>query len=69
MVNRGNSTNQLAEIIMKSIIPTGFEVPAISFETFRRLVISYGDQFDEALEAARKLGLTKNYIKIYSTQE
>ena len=54
---------------MKSIIPTGFEVPAISFETFRRLVISYGDQFDEALEAARKLGLTENYIKIYSTQE
>lgn len=54
---------------MKSIIPTGFGAPAISFETFRRLVYSFGDEFDEALEAARNLGLTENYIRIYSTQE
>jgi hypothetical protein len=54
---------------MRPIIPTGFGAPAISFDTFRRLVLSFGDQFDEALNAARKLGLTENYIKIYSTQE
>lgn len=54
---------------MKSNMPTGFEAPAISFETFKRLVVSFGDNFDEALEAALKLGLTENYIKIYSTQE
>jgi len=54
---------------MKSNMPTGFGSPAISFDTFKRLVISFGDRFDEALDAARKLGLTENYIKIYSTQE
>lgn len=54
---------------MKSIIPTGFGAPAISFETFRRLVFAFGEEFEEALEAARKLGLTENYIQIYSTQE
>ena len=54
---------------MKSNLPTGFGAPTISFATFRRLVVSFGDQFDEALDAARKLGLTENYIRIYSTQE
>jgi hypothetical protein len=54
---------------MKSNMPTGFGAPAISFDTFRRIVIAYGDEFDEALEAARNLGLTENYIRIYSTQE
>ena len=54
---------------MRSNMPTGFGAPAISFDTFRRLVMSFGNEFDEALEAARKLGLTENYIRIYSTQE
>jgi hypothetical protein len=57
------------EAIMKPNMPTGFGAPAISFDTFKRLVISFGDQFDDALDAARNLGLTENYIKIYSTQE
>jgi len=57
------------EAAMRSNMPTGFGAPAISFDTFRRLVMSFGNEFDEALEAARKLGLTENYIRIYSTQE
>jgi hypothetical protein len=54
---------------MRSNIPTGFGAPAISFEIFMRLVIAFGDEFEDALDAARKLGLTENYIQIYSTQE
>ena len=54
---------------MKSNMPTGFGSPAISFEMFKRLVSSFGDEFDDALNAARKLGLTENYINIFSTQE
>ena len=55
--------------VMKPNIPTGFGEPAISFDTFRRLVISFGDEFEDALETARKLGLSESYIQIYSTQE
>jgi hypothetical protein len=43
--------------------------PSISFETFRRIVISAGFEFDEALKTCRALGLTDQEIEIYSTQE